>query len=169
MAYNRCMALSVRELHVRRILNTYGDSLYRLAFSYLHNDADAQEIVQDTILQLLRYDPDFHGDGMKEKGWLMKTAANLSRNRLRSLNARDETELDETFAGSEEKDLKFVWDAVNQLPEKYREVIHLFYQEGYSTKEIADILGRKEGSVRSDLSRGRDALRTVLKEVYDFE
>lgn len=163
------MTLSLQERRVRRILNIYGDSLYRLALSYLHNDADAQEAVQDTVIQLLRYDPDFAGDTMKEKGWLMKTISNLCRNRLRAQNAHPEAELDETFAGSEEKDLGFVWEAVSQLPVRYREVIHLFYQEGYSTKEIARILDRKEGTVRSDLSRGREALKNILKEVYDFE
>ena len=163
------MTLTQKELRIRRILDVYGDSLYRLALSYLHNDADAQEAVQDTVIQLLRYDPDFHGDTAKEKGWLMKTASNLCRNRLRAINAHPSTELDEAFAGSEEADLGFVWEAVAALPVKYREVIHLFYQEGYSTKEIAEILGRKEGSVRSDLTRARDQLRQILKEVYDFE
>ena len=163
------MALSVKELRVRRILNQYGDSLYRLACSYLNNTADAQEVVQDTVIQLLRYDPDFGNDAQKEKAWLMKTAANLSRNRLRALKAHPVEELDEQFAGSEDKDLKFVWDAVQELPVRYREVIHLFYQEGYSTKEIAEITGRREGTVRSDLSRAREQLKTVLRENYDFE
>lgn len=54
------------------------------------------------------------------------------------------------------------------LPERYREVVHLFYQEGYPTAEIARILGRKESTVRSDLHRGREKLKNVLKEVYDF-
>lgn len=163
------MAVSVKELRVRRILDVYGDSLYRLALSYLKNDADAQEVVQDTVIQLLRYDPDFGGDEKKEKGWLMKTAANLSRNRLRTLRTHPEEELDERFAGEEQADLKFVWDAVAELSVHHREVIHLFYQEGYTTKEIAEITGRREGTVRSDLSRAREELKTVLREKYDFE
>ena len=67
------------------------------------------------------------------------------------------------------EDLSFVWEAVKELPEKYREVIHLFYEEGLSTAEIAQILGRKEATVRSDLLRGREKLRIILKEAYDFE
>lgn len=55
------------------------------------------------------------------------------------------------------------------LPEKFRAVIHLFYYEGYSAAEIARLLGRSEGTVRSDLSRGRAKLRETLKEAYDFE
>ena len=73
------------------------------------------------------------------------------------------------LVGREEEDLSFVWEAVKQLPEKYREAVHLLYQEGYSTGEIAKILGRKEATVRSDLMRARTQLRNILKEAYDFE
>ena len=62
-----------------------------------------------------------------------------------------------------------MWEAVRSLKPAQREAIHLFYQEGYSTGEIAKILGRNENSVRSDLKRGREALKTMLKEAYDFE
>ncbi len=163
------MALSVKELHIRRILDLYGDSLYRLACSYLKNEADAQEVVQDTVIQLLRYDPDFSGDAKKEKGWLMKTAANLSRNRLRALKAHPPEELNEAFAAAETSDLKFVWEAVASLPVRYRELIHLYYQEGYTTKELAELTGRREATIRSDLHRAREQLKTILKESYDFE
>ena len=162
------MTLTVQEIRIRKLLDTYGDSLFRLARTYLHNEADAQEIVQDTIIQLLRYDPDFP-DSAKEKAWLMKTAANLSRNRIRFNKAHETDELQEQLVAEEKNNLSYVWDAVRQLPQKQREVIHLFYQEGYSTKEIAAILGRMEGTVRADLSRARSALKTILKEAYDFE
>lgn len=58
---------------------------------------------------------------------------------------------------------------MKQLPQTQSEVIHLFYQEGYSTAEIAKLLSRRESTVRSDLKRGREKLRTILKEAYDFE
>ena len=62
-----------------------------------------------------------------------------------------------------------MWDAVRQLPENCREAVHLFYYEGLSTKQIASVLQRKEVTVRSDLHRGREQLKTILKEAYDFE
>lgn len=62
-----------------------------------------------------------------------------------------------------------MWEAVKSLPENFREVIHLFYAEGYKTAEIAEVLGRNESTVRSDLKRGREKLREILKEEYDFE
>ena len=62
-----------------------------------------------------------------------------------------------------------MWEAVKSLPAPYREVVHLYYQEGYATAQIAEILKRKEASVRSDLYRARAELKDILKEAYDFE
>ena len=58
---------------------------------------------------------------------------------------------------------------MKQLPTQYREVIHLHYYEGYSTEEMAQILSRNPSTIRSDLRRGREKLKSVLKEAYDFE
>ena len=162
------MALSIVEAKLKRILDIYGTGLYRFAYSYLHNDLDAQEIVQDTLLRLLKYKPTF-ADEEKEKAWLFKTAANLSRNKLRYNKVRETDPLEEILAIREEKDLSFVWEAVKQLDATGREVIHLFYEEGYTTKEIGEILNRKEATIRSSLARAREKLKTILKEAYDFE
>ncbi|WP_349768839.1 RNA polymerase sigma factor [Hungatella hominis] len=62
----------------------------------------------------------------------------------------------------------FVWEAVKALPDKYREVIHLFHYEGYSTAQIGKMLKRKEATVRSDLRRGRQKLKDILKEAYSY-
>lgn len=62
-----------------------------------------------------------------------------------------------------------MWEAVKELPQEQRSCIHLFYYEGYPTRDIAQMLGRKESTVRSDLRRGREKLKKLLKEAYDFE
>jgi RNA polymerase sigma-70 factor (ECF subfamily) len=103
------------------------------------------------------------------KAWLFRVAGNLSKNRIRYNGYRNHDELMEELVAEEKEDLRFVWEAVSQLPENYREVIHLFYQEGFTTAEIAAILGRREVTVRSDLSRARKKLKEILKEAYDFE
>ena len=151
-------------------LDMYGNAILRLAYSYLHNMADAEEVLQDTLVQFIHTAPVFENEP-HAKAWLMQVAANLSKNRIRSnriRQAEDLDELQETLAGQESEDLSFVWEAVKSLPEKYREVIHLFYQEGYATGEIARILQRKESTVRSDLKRGRERLKEILQEVYDY-
>lgn len=149
------------------LLDTYGNRILRLAYSYLHNEQDAEEVLQDTLLKYLQAAPAFESDE-HQKAWLLRVAANFSKNRITYNKIRRTDELDETLIAEEREDLSFVWEAIKQLPEKYREVIHLYYYEGYSTVDIARILGRKESTIRSDLRRGREQLKITLKEVYDF-
>lgn len=150
------------------ILDTYGNSILRYAYSYLHNMSDAEEVLQDTLVRFLSAGPVFES-GRHEKAWLLRVAGNLSKNRIAYNRVRRTDELDEELAADSREDLSFVWDAVKQLPENYRAAIHLFYYEGYPTKQIARLLGKKEATVRSDLRRGRERLKAVLKEAYDFE
>ena len=151
-----------------RMLDRYGDSILRLSYSYLHNMGDAEDVVQETLIRYMKTAPSFENEA-HEKAWLLRVASNLSKNRIDYNNVRQADELDEKLAAEEREDLSFVWDAVKSLPDNYRDVLHLFYNEGYSTKEISVILKRNESTVRSDLKRGREKLRLVLKEVYDFD
>lgn len=146
----------------------FGNAILRLAYSYLHNTEDSEDVLQETLIRYIRSAPRFEND-RHAKAWLMRVAANLSKNRIGSNKLRQADELNDELVAEEREDLSFVWQAVKELPPKQREVVHLFYQEGYSTAEIAGILGRNESTVRSDLKRGREALRAVLKEAYDFE
>lgn len=160
--------ISVINQRAEDVLNTYGNNILRYAYSYLHNMSDAEEILQDTLVQFLKTMPAFENP-QHEKAWLLRVAGNLSKNRLAYNSVRKTDELTEQLADEEREDLSFVWEAVKLLPEHYREVIHLFYYEGYSTKQISQLLRKKEASVRSDLRRGREKLKTVLKEAFDFE
>ena len=118
------------------------------------------------MVKYLQTAPELNGPE-HEKAWLLRVAANLSKNRLaynRVRRADDVDELSETLAGQQREDLSFVWDAVKQLPVKYRDAVHLFYYEGYSTAQIASIVGRSEATVRSDLRRARIKLKDMLGE-----
>ena len=151
-----------------RLLDTYGSHILRLAYSYLHNSGDAEDVLQDTLIQFLKAEPVFES-GIQEKAWLLRVAANLSKNRIRYNKVRDADQLQETLAAEERADLSFVWEAVKSLPRPYREVLHLFYYEGCSSAEISSILGIKEATVRTHLRRGRERLKDILKEAYDFD
>lgn len=151
-----------------QLLNKYGNSILRLAYSYLHNMSDAEDILQDTLLQYLKTAPVLE-NGSHEKAWLLRVAANLSKNRIKYNSLRKTDELDESLAADQRADLSFVWEAVKELPLRYRETFHLFYHEGYSTAEIAVILKMKESTVRSNLRRGRMNLKEILKEAYGID
>ena len=171
VSVNKNKALSQTEeinAVAERILNLYENDILRMAYSYLHNMEDAEDVVQETVNSYWQKAPE-NMEPAKEKAWLLKVAANRSKNKIRNKKLRKTDELSETLIQEEREDLSFVWEAVKTLPVKYREVIHLFYYEGYSARDIAKILSRNESSVRSDLRRGRERLKKILKEAYDFE
>ena len=143
--------------------------LLRIAMTRLSSPADAEDVVQEVFLKLLTTRPHFR-DLEHEKAWLLRVAINLSKNKLNSAWFKRTDTLEESYPCADlDSNLAFVWDAVRALPSKYREPIHLFYHEGYSTAEIARILGQKESTVRSLLHRGRSMLKETLKEAYDFD
>lgn len=150
------------------IMEKYGDTIYRAAYAYLHNSADAEDIVQDTLIKYLQNGQNFESE-THEKAWILKVAVNLSKNKIDYNKIRQADELDENLPGNRREDLSFIWDEIKKLPKNQAMAIHLFYYEGLSTKEIAKILNVKESTLRSDLKRGRDKLRENLKEDFDFE
>lgn len=149
------------------LLADYGDNILRMAYSYLHNLEDAEDILQETLIRYMRSAPTFESGG-HEKAWLLRVAANLSKNKIRHNKIRAYDELKEELVSVGAEDLSHVWDAVRELPEIYREVIHLFYQEEYSTRQIAELLSLPESTIRVRLNRGRKRLKKILKEEYDF-
>ncbi|MBQ2610102.1 MAG: sigma-70 family RNA polymerase sigma factor [Butyrivibrio sp.] len=150
------------------LLEKYGNAILRTAYSYLHNMEDAEDILQDTLIQYLKSDSEYN-DEEHEKAWLLRVAINLSKNKVKYNKVRETDELMEELVSEEKEELSFVWEAVRSLPEKYAEVIHLYYQEGYQSADIAGLLNKKESTVRSDLKRAREKLKEILKEGYDFE
>lgn len=152
---------------IERVFDAYGNSILRLAYSYLHNMEDSEDILQETLIRYMDKAPAFE-NASHEKAWLLRVAANLSKNKIDYNNIRKTDELNEELVTEEKPDLQFVWEAVKGLSSAQREVIHLFYQEGYTTAQIAEVLDEKKSTVRSHLKRGRDKLRKILKEEYDF-
>ena len=152
-------------------MRKYADNILSFAYTYMQNRPDAEEILQDTMIAYLVNAPVF-ANYAHARAWLLSTARNLCLNRLRYNRYRRHADLDETLserlAAPSKEDRSFLLDAVKELPEAMRESIYLFYWEGYSTYQIAVLLGRRENTVRSDLSRARKRLKAILKEEYDF-
>lgn len=149
-----------------RVLQDYGAPILHLAYSYLHSRADAEDVLQDTLVQYLRAAPRFEQERQR-KAWLYKVAANLCKNRL-SASWNRVSALPEDFPGQGIPEESIVLlQAVSALPEKYREVVHLFYYEDATTAEIAEITGRREATVRSLLFRARKYLRRELEVLYE--
>jgi RNA polymerase sigma factor (sigma-70 family) len=149
-------------------LKVYGNTILRLSYSYLHNLSDAEDVLQDTLLSLMRNKPAFSSPE-HEKAWLMRVAINLCKNKLKSSWFKTLEIPENLQVESIAEDESEVLEAVHNLPIKYREVIHLFYYEGYSTFEISSLLQKKESTVRSLMHRSREKLKKALKGAYDFD
>lgn len=96
-------------------MTQYGSSILRLAYSYLHNMDDAEEILQETLIQYLKTAPVLENEA-HEKAWLFRVAGNLSKNRIAYNRVRSTDELKESLVAQQREDLSFVWEAVKDLP-----------------------------------------------------
>ena len=147
------------------LIDRYENTLLRAALAILGDPFESEDAVQDTFLRYLEKRPDFRDEG-HEKAWLLTVCANGCKSRLRQRKSRITTELPDTYPAPDPESGE-VAEAVLALPANQRAAVHLFYYEGYSTDEIAKILGQRPGTVRSHLSRAREALRAQLKENDD--
>lgn len=152
-------------LSVEEAFRLYGDRVFSAAFSICRNREDADDIVQDTFLKYYTKQIDYIEESHL-KAWLLRVAINRARditgafwrrNRVSWEDYMDELE----FAEPEDRSL---FEAVMRLPEKYRIVIHLHYYEEYSIEEISATLHSAPGTVKSQLSRGRKLLKSMLTE-----
>lgn len=134
-------------------------TLYRLALGYVHNRENAEDICQSAFVKLIDRKSGFETPE-NCKAWLIRVTINLSKNLLRKRSIRFE-ELDENIPALEKEDLE-LWEIVKSLPPKYRAVIHLYYYEGYSVKEIADIMRISVTAVTTRLTRARERLKDML-------
>lgn len=161
-------------------IDCYSDMLFKIAFMRLQNVQDAEDVVQEVFYQYIKREERFESDE-HEKAWLIKVTLNACRKVWRSAWNRHRDGGDEdvnTYSegvqqGLEEGILsvesnRILLAAVKELPAKYRDVIHLFYYEEMSIKEIGEVTGRKESTVTSQLTRARELLKRRLKEEYDF-
>lgn len=145
----------------------YIDTVYRVAFNYLKSAVDAEDVTQNVFLKLLKEKKSFEGE-THVKHWLIRVALNECKNVTRSRWWKAESFEDYaatlTFDEPGHSDL---FHAVMDLPKKYRLPIYLHHYEGYSTEEVAGILGVPRGTVCTQLMRGRELLKKTLTEVDD--
>ncbi len=155
------------------LIEKYSDMVYRVAFSRTQNVYDAQDITQDVFLKYLKYVK--AGNSFRDdehlKAWLLKVAVNTGNTFVTTAWFRHRASLEEVgeVAAETKEDRSEVYEAVMQIPEKYRIVVHLFYFEELSIKEICNVLNMSETAVKSRLHRARELLREKLKGAqYEF-
>lgn len=150
-----------KDLRLKQAMNVYSKLLLHIAYSYLGNSVEAEDVVQDVFLAYYQKAPVFTNQE-HEKAWLLKVTANRCKNVQKSGWFRRVITGEEIPSYQEEAHSE-VMEAVLSLPVKYREVICLYYVEGYAIKEIARLLHRTPTSVGTQLQRARKKLKLELE------
>lgn len=169
-----------------KLVRTYEQLVYRVAFRFLNDPVDASDVAQEVFLRVHKALPKFRGDSSLST-WIYAITANLSRNAIRSRKNREKVQVlapkekdsgDRPFwdrvadKGSissaralENRELNgAIQEAVAQLPPDYREAVILRDLEDLDYEEIAKVLRTSLGTVKSRIARGRALLREALKE-----
>ncbi len=152
-------------IKVEELLIRYGGMLIGVAFHYVKNTYDAEDIVQDVLVKYLEHEPRFESQE-HEKAWLLRVTMNMAKNRLKKQLYSVTKEIKDETNVNESDGLDEVLQAVLNLSIKYREVIYLYYYQEYRVAEIAKLLGKREGTVKSLLARARKQLQVALKGVF---
>ena len=139
----------------------YAPAVYRLAYARTGSRADAEDVMQEVFLRVVKTRPVFDS-GAHAKAWLLRVASNCANDRFRLPWRRREEPLTEDMTAPEVQEPGSVTQAVLSLPARYRIPIHLYYYEGYSVAEVAGLLGKSQGTVKSRLFRARELLRDKL-------
>jgi len=149
---------SIDEIYMRHV-----SMLYRVCCAYMKSHADAEDVVSDVFVKLIRRRKSFQS-AEHEKAWLLRTAINLCKDNLKHWwrsreDIDDHRDLECEGPLREDETLK----EVLRLPERYKAAIYLYYYEGYSTEEISKILRKPHSTVRYHLHMGRKLLKEILE------
>lgn len=152
-----------------RIYDLYFDTVYRVCFLYMKNSADAQDMAQETFLQMLRKPFNYESDE-KTKAWLIVCASNLCKNHLKKWWRKRSVSLDEEIGNLENiqginlnNEQSEILETVMSLDGKYSLPVYLYYYEGYSTGEIAKMTDTKPSTVQTRLAKARQLLKMELE------
>ncbi len=166
----------MEESNYSKMVEKYSDMVYRIAFNYMKNQEDAEDVYQNVFLKLLT--KKHLKDTEHEKRWLIRVTINECHSLYRSPWKRRRQECDNlnTLLESQQTERYLINDQalsdaivdvtqlLKSIPEKYSIVLYLYYYEEYSTKEIAEILHRNESTVRTQLMRGKEILKKKMEE-----
>lgn len=145
-----------------KIIRMYSDMIFRIAYQNVGNFHDAEDVLQDVAITLLAKDAPLY-DERHIKPWLIRVTVNKCKNLKKSARIRKTEPLEDYYHLKNPEDMR-IWDDIMELSVNYRNVMYLFYYEGYSLEEIGKILNKKPSTIGSWLHRARKKLKTIISE-----
>ena len=162
------------DTYIQYILGKYSETIIKLSYTYVKNTFDAEDIAQDVLLSLIKRNKPFESEEY-ERAWILRTTINKSKNHVasgwikRTVSLEDTHDISDADTDDSAAEENAVMEAVLSLPEKYRTPIHLFYYDGYTINEIAEIIRKKPATVGTLLARGRALLKKMMIGGFDDE
>lgn len=163
---------TLTNMEMQRLIDSYGNDLLRLCTLYLKDRHLAEDALQETYIKVWQKYSTYKCEA-NEKTWITRIAINVCKNFLRTawFKKTNTADVMEIFKGSGNSYRQLeesidVMTAIQELKEKYRTVLLLFYYQEFSVKEIANIIGAKQSTVLSLLRRGREQIKQKLKTDY---
>ena len=135
-----------------KIAEKYMDTIYRVAYSWMKNQHDANDVTQIVLLKLYKTTKSFESDDYIKMNFRSPWS-----------KTEDITDYAQTLGFEEEQNYD-LFQAVMKLDKKYSVLLMLFYYDGYSTKEISAMIGVPEKTVSTRLFRAKAKLKNYLKE-----
>ena len=147
--------------YLERVVEKYSDMIYRLALVRTKSKENSEDVYQEVFLRLAKKLPEFENEE-HEKAWLIRVTINCSKNLLNSKYLKYKSEMKEniTFETKERHDIYY---AVQELPLKYRTIIHLYYYENYKINEISKLLKTNDNTIKTRLARAREKLKEKIE------
>lgn len=172
------LILSHIETHDEQLLDTlmhtYGQDILQLVYAYVHNHTLAEDLTQEIFVKCYQALPSYKGQA-QIKTWLWRIAINHTKDYLKSWHHRHIQAIEDDFLYAMQTDITVeqqvlqqnndaaLANTVMELPVKYREVIYLFYFEEWKIKDIANMIGRNENTIKSRLRKGKQLLKDRLE------
>lgn len=148
-----------------RVMERYGNNLFRLCLVILKNGSDAEDAVQETFLKYYQSAPDFES-AEHEKAWLLTVATNKARDMCRFRLRHPQVDLEDWREYGVQKEDSYILEALTRLPEKYRTALTLYYVEEMKIREIANTLHMNESALKMRLQKGRKLLEELYRKEY---
>lgn len=152
------------ESEINRAINQYADMVLKICMVHLNNKADTEDIFQNVFLKYATYKGTFE-DSEHEKAWLIRVTINACKDLLKSFFRRKVVSIEEMqglLSSPIPQEHSVVLEAVMSLPEKYKDVVYLYYYEGYSAVEISHLLKKNVNTIYTHLSRAKEILKEKL-------
>ena len=162
------------QMVVERLIEDYGQDVLKIAYLYVKDQQLAEDIFQEVFYKVMKNYHKFEHLS-SEKTWLIRITINTCKDLLRTswlrrvttfgtLEEQNQTQYEQPFDMTQSESNNELYEMIMKLPQRYKEVILLFYYEDFSYDEMAKILNIPKGTVQSRLARGRDKLKKMMEE-----